>query len=203
MNVFSSKVSVRYAFFALTLAACGGGENGDDADPPPTDAPVTLATCDEYCTEITANCTGSNLMYESDAECMASCELFAPGAGADTSGNTLGCRAYHARAAADSQTNADTHCRHAGPGGDGACGSNCEGFCKIVQAACADQNQPPYADLAACMTACQGYAPTPEYSALGPIGDNFACRLYHATFAIEDPAFHCSHASVNSPTCQD
>ena len=138
-------------------------------------------------------------MYGTTAECMATCALFDPSAA--MTGNTLGCRAYHATNAAGSVQNANTHCRHAGPGGDGVCGANCAGFCTIAMGACAGQNPPPYADMNACMTACGTYATTPIYVA-NATGNNLACRLYHATAATANPGLHCSHTAMNSAPCQ-
>jgi hypothetical protein len=196
----------------LSLAACGDDDGGDGVviDAPNNgdgggdiDAPAVAQTCANYCSTITANCLGAddNQMYANAGECMASCALFPLGTAADMSGNTLGCRIYHAGNAAGSTANADTHCRHAGPGGDGLCGANCLGFCTIVLGACAGQANPPYADMAACMTACGGFAQTPPYEALAT-GNNFACRLYHATAASANPGTHCGHVVVNSPVCQ-
>jgi hypothetical protein len=52
------------------------------------------------------------------AHCTATCASFTVGTSqvTDTSGNTLGCRIYYARA--PSMMEAATHCAHAGPGGD-------------------------------------------------------------------------------------
>jgi hypothetical protein len=202
--------------FALTFAACGDDdENGGAIDAAVTiDAPggggdggntdaAAAPTCTDYCTTIAANCTAANLMYASTAECMATCTKFTPGTVGQTSGNTLGCRLYHANNAAGSTANANTHCRHGGPGGDGLCGTNCEGFCTIVQGSCSTQAQPPYADMAACMTACGGYATTPIYVANPPQGNTLTCRLYHATAAANAPGTHCSHTSqAGGGVCQ-
>jgi hypothetical protein len=212
--------STRFTFLALVLgsgawlAACGD----DSGDGTTIDAPVAIdapggaidaagnpdaaaaPTCADYCTTIAANCTAANLMYASTAECMATCTKFTPGTVGQTSGNTLGCRLYHAGNAAGSVANANTHCRHGGPGGDGLCGSNCEGFCTIVQGSCSTQANPPYADMGACMTACGGYSMTTPYVA-NATGGNFACRLYHATAAANAPGTHCSHTASTSATC--
>ena len=180
-----------------SIAACGGDDDHDhdhDIDAPATviDAPAGIdaavqLTCDSYCSTIATNCTAANLMYANTAECMATCLKFPEGTVADTGGNTLGCRLYHAGNAGGSAANANTHCRHAGPGGDGVCGANCEGFCTIVQGSCSTQAQPPYASMGACMTACAGYPAQPAYVA-NATGNNLACRLYHATAARRTPA---------------
>lgn len=204
------------AVLALSLVACGD-DDGDDgnqtdapvvidanegSDGPGPDAPTAMLTCANYCSTITTNCTAGNLMYANNAECMATCLRFPEGMATDTGGNTLGCRIYHAGNAAGGQANADLHCRHAGPGGDGVCGANCLGFCTIVQGTCAQQPNPPYASLSACMTACGTYAQQPPYSAAQTGGNSFACRLYHATAATVNPATHCPHTAMVSATCQ-
>ena len=100
------------------------------------------------------------------------------------SGNNLECRNYHAGAAAGSQANADLHCPHAGPAGDGACGTNCQGFCGIVQAVCTGANQ-QYTTPTVCETACATfgnvggrYTNTSTQS-----GNNYQCRVYHVSVA--------------------
>jgi hypothetical protein len=189
------------------LAACGDS----DTNPPVIDAPAAIdsstaidaagqaQTCANYCALISANCTAANAMYGGTAECMASCMHVPAGTAADMSGNTLGCRIYHADAAA---TNAALHCRHAGPGGDGACGMNCEGFCTVALGSCAGQANPPYASMGACLTACAGFATTPPYSAATTSGNSLACRLYHATAASTTPTLHCPHTAAAGGPCQ-
>jgi hypothetical protein len=195
-----------------TLTACGDDEKiGATIDAPSIDAPAgadggidaptVQLTCVDYCSTIAANCTDANLMYASTAECMATCLKFPEGEVTDTGGNTLGCRLYHAGNAAGGVANANTHCRHAGPGGDGVCGANCEGFCTIVQGSCSTLPDPPYASLGACMTACAGYTAQPPYVA-NATGNNLACRLYHATAATANPGTHCPHTAMVSATCQ-
>jgi hypothetical protein len=192
---------------ALCLApACGdgGGDDGDDApaiDGPPGGGPdmntAQPATCAAYCATIEANCTTANDQFSTAADCMASCATWEQGALGAQDGNSLECRAYHATAAGASPA---IHCRHAGPGGDGACGMNCEGFCTLVLGVCTAGNE-VYADLNECMTACAGFEPNPPYSAAETAGDTFACRLYHATVASTNPGLHCDHTAEISATC--
>lgn len=192
---------------SLALVACGG-----DDEATPIDAPVAIdaaidaggpdaaagQTCADYCASIAANCTNTLAMYADTATCLASCAHVAPGTAADMGGNTLGCRVYHAGAAAGNPT---LHCRHAGPGGDGVCGADCEGFCTLVLGACAGQATPPYASMGACMTSCSGFATTPPYNSSVTGGNSFACRLYHATAASTTPGLHCQHTTPASATC--
>ena len=185
----------------LALAACGGDDGGATVDGPPggnPDSPPAQLSCASYCGAIQANCTGTNAQFGTAAACMATCATWTVGTTADQMGNTLGCRTYHAGAAAGSPA---VHCTHAGPGGDGFCGSNCEGFCTLVQGVCTGANE-VYADAPECMTACAGFATSPPYSAEVQGGDSFACRLYHATVASTLPNDHCSHPGEVSLPCQ-
>lgn len=192
------RTSFALAFASLVaLTACGGDDDSPAIDAG-TDAPAVAQTCANYCATIATNCTGANTMYTSEAACLASCATWQPGTANEMSGNTLACRIYHSGAASG---NPGLHCRHAGPGGDGACGSNCEGFCTLVQGVCGTQATPPYADMNACMTACAGYATTPPYDATQTGGNSLACRLYHATAASTLPGTHCPHTASTSATC--
>jgi hypothetical protein len=158
---------------------------------------VGPADCDDYCTAIGANCTGVESQYGSMATCLAACAAFPQGTIGDMSGNTLECRDYHAAAAA---ADATTHCVHAGPGGAGVCGTNCDGFCQIVMDSCTGTEE-AYATLGACTTACGGFTDTEKYDAGDMSGDTLACRLYHATAASTDPVTHCGHTEPVSATC--
>ena len=150
--------------------------------------------CDSYCATITMNCGGEFTQYGSPEMCQGACAAFPPGVPGEMANNTLACRSYHAEAAAMAN---DVHCTHAGPGGDGACGSNCEGFCGIAGKYCPEA----WADTDACLTACAGFNTAERYDASDIAGDTFACRLYHLTAATIDPATHCGHIKGDSPVC--
>ena len=107
------------------------------------------------------------------------------------SGNTLGCHLYHAGNAVSAPA---THCIHAGPSGGGSCGASCEDFCALTTAICPTQ----YPALASCMTSCAGFNATRPYTALVTSGNNFACRMYHATAASTTPVPHCTHTAVTA-----
>lgn len=192
------------AFLLLTLlAACPGDSNdsGDAStgasDPSAASEPTGGAVnfdCDGYCTRITANCTGAVAQYSNKETCLSTCANFDTGAESDMSGNTLGCRLYHAGAAASDPT---LHCSHAGPGGNGQCGSNCDGFCAIVTATCPAE----WPDPDACLDACADLGDAEPYDAGDLAGDTLACRIYHATVATMLPADHCAHTLPLSETC--
>jgi hypothetical protein len=150
-------------------------------------------TCENYCTLIEANCTGANDQFASMQNCLDTCESYPRGMLTDTMGNTLGCRIYHSMAAA---SDPGTHCGHAGPLGGGECGEPCESFCTIAMGQC----PMAYASMDACMTACAGYR-AGMYNTMATSGNTLACRMYHLTVAATDPAGHCGHIGVDSPTC--
>ena len=152
------------------------------------------AGCAGYCDTITTNCAGDFTQYGTREMCEATCATFAPGVEGDMMGNSLACRTYHAGAAAMAN---DVHCTHAGPGGDMACGANCEGFCAIAVAACPDA----WPDLAACAMACGTFDPVEKYDATDVAGNTFACRMYHLTAATIDPVTHCAHIKGDSVPC--
>lgn len=179
----------------------GGGTGGGSGG---TGGGMSSLSCADYCGTIQTNCKDANQQYTDEASCMAVCATFPIGTEADKDGNTLGCRTYHAGAAA---SGAGTHCPHAGPLGGGACGTDeCDNFCEIAVAVCGDQMPPPYADKGACMTACMGFVDTmtTPYNTAATAGDTLACRMYHLTVASVDDASkdaHCPHIVEASPVC--
>lgn len=167
-------------------AAGGGGSGGGSGGGTP-------ATCSGYCSTIMAACTGADGQYGDNDSCMASCSSFPAGAPGDQKDNSLECRAYHANAAKSGAT----HCPHAGPAGDGVCGTNCDGYCSLMMKHCAGA----YPSAAECATAC---ATITGATAKGfdtgidnRTGDSLFCRIYHATAASMDPTTHCEHAKLN------
>jgi hypothetical protein len=136
---------------------------------------------------------------------MGVCATFNAGTIDDQAGATLGCRLYHGGAPAAAAP--ATHCGHAGPLGEGVCGDDCANFCAIATAVCGSQPTAPYADNAACLTACAGFADTTAvpYNTAATSGDSLACRMYHLSVASSDAASattHCPHIAEVSPVCQ-
>ena len=159
------------------------------------------ASCADYCTAIMANCSADRAQYADTTQCMNSCAGFTAGVSGTTSGNSVACRTYHAGAA---QSDPVTHCVHAGPGGAGVCGTDCEGFCTIAQKVCTDQNA-QFASVQACTSMCASFKVGNAYSIKETSGDSIACRLYHVTVASKDAAnatTHCPHIVAASPVCK-
>ncbi len=167
---------------------------------PPEEAP----DCGDYCAFVMAACSNDHAQYESLEQCVAVCQTLPPGTNADQSENTVGCRHWHAHSAL---LDADTHCPHAGPSGDGHCGhdedgaaANCVAYCHVVSAACTDEFAAHYDSRAACVAECSA-----EPKSFGAVADShyvitgaetrdpFSCRLIHAARSLDD-ASHCAAA---------
>ncbi len=162
-------------------------------------------SCDAYCQSILNNCKNENSQYPSMESCMSVCSTFPVGTETDTSGNTLGCRTYHAGAAQGTPADATMHCPHAGPAGVGLCGSNCEGYCNVMVPTCPGEFS---GGMSECLADCEGLPgkDSTAYTVASTTGDTLQCRLYHATVAAESQQTaltHCPHAGMN-PTdfCQ-
>ena len=74
--------------------------------------------CGDYCSVYFNNCTEKLNLYKDMDDCMAQCGEWYPGVKDASEGDSIGCRTYHAGVA---QSDAMTHCPHAGPGGAGVC----------------------------------------------------------------------------------
>jgi hypothetical protein len=196
-----------------TLADAGSeaGVPGDSASDP----------CAAYCAVVNANCNGPNQEYLSTDPvskidvCMTMCPYIAhpqgdiyPFPGPDPpKTDTLGCRLWHAEKAG--MEHPEVHCRHAGPLGAEACGSDpCVVFCNLDLSYCAEHsNVPVYnGDPRVCQTICSGDAGFPYFGRdSGDLIDNggkmiergntLNCRLWHMETAIQvnDPQTHCPH----------
>lgn len=159
------------------------------ANPPCADQRGDPGDCDTYCRLVMYSCTGIRQVYETEGQCLAVCKAFPLGTAEQTGDkerdNTVACRRYHAYAALE---DAQYHCPHAGPAGDGHCGApaadnNCFSYCRILEHACParfyqtylpGQSPPPKLtdnadidDLGSCMDSCRpvpGSAANSRYS---------------------------------------
>ncbi|HEX3775331.1 MAG TPA: hypothetical protein VHV51_12755 [Polyangiaceae bacterium] len=184
-----------------TAGSAGKSQAGiglDDNGAPLVDAG---ALCDEYCSTVSTGCTDTHAQYIDYAACLASCVDFPAGSPGDTEGNTINCRLGYAQKAA---TEPYTYCTWAGPGGDGKCGSNCDGFCTIMMQECTASSTGNSADyfptLDDCESTCAALPDIGNYAATNSTqqvgSDQVECRLYHAdaAAATNDPMTHCPHA---------
>ena len=159
---------------------------------------VAAPTCETYCKAVTQHCTGANSQYADESACVSYCKTSAKlpaGTAADTSGNTIGCRTYHAGAA---MADPGTHCAHAGKSGGNVCGTWCDNYCQLATANCTESNA-LYTKAADCTTAC---ATASAGGKAGDVsGDSLQCRIYHLGVAGADAASattHCPHGKIPS-----
>ena len=191
------------SLFALILV-CAAGCGDDTSTGTSLDMSVAqdLAsggpTCAAYCAKIAMTCTNSGDAGGHDqyagavATCANYCSMVAgwsSGMMGDTSGNTIGCRLYHAGAAASDPT---THCPHAGPTGGNVCGSWCDNYCQLMAKNCTGANA--VYDAATCMTKCTSI-PTSGMPN-DQSGNTIQCRIYHLGAAFSNPTLHCPHAKT-------
>jgi hypothetical protein len=181
-----------------------GGSPGRDGDPQPNGgaggaggAAPSDDVCEQYCELIGEHCVGEALQYRDDAQCLRICRALPVGEIDDDRVNTASCRRrYAGKTRYLAGPELATGCAYAGPGGDGRCGSNCEGFCAIAMAACSAEVSDPYfyESLDACLEDCEGLPMTRyEYGAVSA-GNSLECRLFHASSAImSDADEHCEH----------
>ena len=156
---------------------------------------AAAATCAGYCDTLMKDCTGADAQYSSKDACSKGCDAYPKGSPGEKAGNSLECRAYHVGNVAAGGV---AHCGHAGPAGDGVCGSNCDGYCNLMMKYCTSA----YTDLADCTTKCKTIsgATASGYDIGTQSGDNLFCRIYHATAAAADttqPSSHCGHAQLD------
>lgn len=188
-----------------------GGTGGSTGGAGGTGGSMSSLSCADYCSSVQTACAndaGAMTFYQQygdEASCMAVCATFPIGTEGQMDSNTLGCRTYHAGAAANGP---GTHCPHAGPLGGGVCGTDeCDNFCSIAIAVCGDHASKPYDGVDACKTACMAFADTATvpYATNVTDGDSLACRMYHLTVAAVSDAnkdTHCAHIAAVSDTCK-
>ena len=187
--------------------ASSAGAGGDSTNQP-------QSTCDHYCDVVLANCTGKYEQYRNRMQCLEVCKRLPEGAPNDRLVNTVECRIAQAELA---ESEAPHYCKSAGPLGEGRCGSNCEGYCSLMDATCTKATTDGnielsyFSDTAACLENCGAMTADPlgptQYSSSSTIepnsliGNNLYCRTYHVAAGIEQdaPSEHCPHAMGGDP----
>ena len=168
--------------------------------------------CATYCDAVLADCTGDFSVYASRDTCMGVCNQLRlagkTGTPGDQSGNTVYCRLTQATSAKSTGEPTD-YCFAAGPGGGDICGTNCEGYCVLLQQTCPIEFSTAQFNnsLAYCLTNACPSIPTLDagFNAEQQSGNNINCRLYHVSAANADsqaPGTHCPHAAGAAP-CAD
>ena len=183
----------------------GGGTSDAGAAGEAGGSSAPSAACTQYCGMIMDMCKTPSSAYADKVTCLGICELIPPGEVIEKTGNTLVCRMNQLNnqlITGEASTLADT-CAKAGPGGAGVCGSDCESYCQLYQAACqADQPQldvTPQYDPKSCEAACQGLKDTGGFDTdANYTGDTLQCRLVHTSAATVNPREHCVHAQLQA-----
>ena len=163
---------------------------------------VPAPTCQAYCAQVTAACAGADAQYPDQAACEAYCATQAAlveGVAADTSTNSVSCRAHYAALAATEPDQASDHCAAAGPSGADTCGSWCDNLCHLALTNCPTQ----HADLASCLSACGAVPDTGQYG--DGTGDTVQCRLLHLGLAggAADATASCAAGAIDgNGTCR-
>jgi hypothetical protein len=158
--------------------------------------------CETYCDQILEYCSGPLEQYRDRAQCLKVCNFLPEGELAGEDNNSAACRLrYAGKARYASGTELAAYCRQAGPGGDGRCGSNCEGYCEIMMSVCTQNSADLYhfEERAQCLDSCSKLpASDIAYSTSDPLvsdGNHVQCRLFHVTSAaMLDTEEHCEHA---------
>jgi hypothetical protein len=145
--------------------------------------------CDAYCADVMDVCKAPFEIYASRETCLGTCLVLPEGTAGDSFVNTVQCRMNQVQLA--KQTDELDYCRRAGPGGDGQCGTNCEGFCSVIVPVCGPEW---YKDVDTCLAECSTVPDYHNYTVPAPQEDSIQCRLYHATSATVSTE-HCSHAA--------
>jgi hypothetical protein len=176
-----------------------GGANGKSSD---AGTEPALSPCEEFCQVVLAACQNDengegHAVYDSSFSCERQCAMFPPGTAGDETGNSLACRLQHARVALDFPGERAIECPAAGPGGDGICGSNCEGYCTLMGQQCGD-----FGDAATCPEECADVTDLGGFNVSQFEGNTLQCRFYHLSAALVGPALHCPHAAGAYP-CSD
>jgi hypothetical protein len=168
---------------------------GDAPNPCATGKGETEPHCEDYCQVVMNACAAEDKVYDTEAQCLATCTALAPGSASDQQGDTVGCRKTHSYNAL--LIGVSPHCPHSGPGGAGVCGTDCPAYCRLFKAGCDASFKASFGAgtdaTSMCESACvalRGPDPVKNYSvatASAKGANPIACRLLYATKALEHP----------------
>jgi len=166
---------------------------------------VPEVTCEHYCDTVMTTCSGDLRVYDDRKQCLAVCSHLDLGTPADSTEDTVGCRAYHAiNSYVTNQP--ESHCPHAGPGGDKHCGTgNCPTYCRLLKDACPAQFTATHKDEATCLSECadfEGADGDTKMVIKNSAGDNVMCRLYQISRAFQDPTLCDTTVGLGDSPCQ-
>lgn len=160
--------------------------------------------CATYCNlMVAANCTGNSgepvrNQFADMTGCMNACgnANWPQGGVTNASGNSLGCRIYHAGVA--NTTGQSVHCGHAGFTGGNACGSYAENYCHYLTTC---GSGAPATGCEALQADLNG-TDAPFVDAAQSGKDDKTCRMYHLSVGYSTAAsitdIHCSHGFLTS-----
>ncbi|MCH2171732.1 hypothetical protein MK489_13195 [Myxococcota bacterium] len=186
------------------------------------EAQAQALTCAAWCDLQTTYCLDE--VVHDEEFCLDYCnhpdlEIMPLGSITDTTGNTLGCRMYHAlQAESSSGATREAHCAASSMTGGGVCGSYCDVYCDMTLEICNDTNNSDYSGTnvftsagvpsrSQCLTACSGYSEevlggVSQNDQLFGYGDTVQCRIHHLQAAAVEGqeqanayGLHCGHAS--------
>ncbi len=178
------------------------GSAGGSAGSAGADAPnfISGTLCERYCGAVTQNCTGAFAVYANYDNCLAVCALLPEGMEGETEHDTVGCRFT---ASLFAPTEVAYYCPAAGPGGNGVCGTDCEGYCQLLVGVCSEYSEVEL-KYDECKKSCAELQDLGTYT-VDPTaelyeGNHVQCRLYHVSAAATgDTEAHCQHALGASP----
>ena len=176
-------------------AAPDGASDVRDGD---SDVATVPRPCRDYCLLAVAACASGDEQYANVAECLVVCEDLAGwpvGEAADSTVNTVSCRAWHASRVAAGQEPA-AHCPATGLSGGGTCGSYCDVYCDLAMRNCAGGDA-LFTDRGACAASCEAAA-KPAGAPGVSSGDSMECRIGRLALAAagaDAAARHCPAAA--------
>jgi hypothetical protein len=162
--------------------------------------------CTDYCDTLQTACkdTSNTAAFAMDSYCRGLCPFMQRTEDKSKVGNTFDCRQVQAQNARQNVGDNERECKSAGAGGNKDCGSDCEGYCQLFAAVCAD-----YPDLLrgdTCVSECEKLVVDKgrdATAAFGSSSDTLQCRLAHVGAASVSPTFadtHCPHAAISVTT---
>jgi hypothetical protein len=216
----------RFPLFAFLLCLSGAALGACQALAGIDNRVYPSPQCQDYCTRIMKQCPATEAAphYEAYTDiktCFGICSLLPAGSADEaTPDNSLACRLRQLAHLDDPNlepTDRGPYCARSGPGGSSGphdiegCGSNCESYCQLYEAACQADNPPGVTtaqyDPKTCESKCQGLKDTGSFdTGVNYTGDTLQCRLVHTSAATVDPKTHCVHAELQPQPmtpCQD
>lgn len=165
------------------LKTCAEFPLGTEGSPEPCDQWCDLML--EACPDSLPSAEGTDPRRACAIECA---EAMVPiGTPGERVGNTLECRAEHARLA---QSDPAGHCSSATLEGGGVCtDANCEIYCELMATACPER----FPDVESCVATCDAYPDVPSQP--DTPGNSLQCRAANARAALSD-ASRCDAADA-------